>query len=439
MQDSVHLSARGGRLRAVGWPLTLPLPFGLARASDGTVEGPGRLRRAARSALAGRVAYVDEAGPPPVRLTASPPREPAIEAMVRSWLRTGTGVLAGLPLGERTGLVPFVASVLSAPALVVVPDTGAVAAWLRHLEPWFGARVGEARRSGERPAVALATLPFAARESDWIAQRAELLVVDGLEHGPLSQLRAVVDASVALSRLGLCARGDRADLPERCAGLGPVLADLDADPSALRVELRLPLEPPERERHDEAWSAFLSAFDRFAALRPSASFGEFVRTARTDVVLRPGLLAWHRAARAASFSVAKRACLDELLARHRGERVLVFTPDRESAYEVAARHAIAPVTAELPRAERDRALREFAAGRLRALVGPRLLETGVDEGAADVGIALAAPLSRAQRDARLARVRRGGRCYELTSQETAEVSRVARLARRLEPSIAPLH
>ncbi len=42
-----------------------------------------------------------------------------------------------------------------------------------------------------------------------------------------------------------------------------------------------------------------------------------------------------------------------------------------------------PSPAELPREERDRNLRGFCAGTLRALVGPRLLDTGVDDGSAD--------------------------------------------------------
>jgi hypothetical protein len=122
------------------------------------------------------------------------------------------------------------------------------------------------------------------------------------------------------------------------------------------------------------------AYDRFTALRPGAGFGTFVHEARAAPAWRPALLAWHRARRVAAWNAAKvqacRNCCSGIAAprcwRH---------ADRGSAYALAREHLVAPVTAELPRAERAALLAAFASGTQKVLVGPRLLDLGVTPGA----------------------------------------------------------
>jgi superfamily II DNA or RNA helicase len=137
------------------------------------------------------------------------------------------------------------------------------------------------------------------------------------------------------------------------------------------------------------------------------------------------------ALRIASWNEAKVAACAELLARHRGDQVLVFTPDRPSAYRLAREHLIAPITAELPRREREQLLACFRHGTLRCLCGPRLLDLGVPEATAAVGIVVGGGFGPHQRLAQQRRVRDGGIVYELVAAETAEVGRARRFARRL--------
>jgi hypothetical protein len=142
--------------------------------------------------------------------------------------------------------------------------------------------------------------------------------------------------------------------------------------------------------------------------------------------------------RTASWTAAKADAVARLLARHRPARMLLFTPDCASAYELARAHLIMPVTAELPRRERDAALAAFARGALRALVGPRLLETGAPEGLADVGVLIGCSMGLAQRRARCRRIAAAGICYELVSQDTLEVGRARRLRGAAPAATAPL-
>lgn len=114
------------------------------------------------------------------------------------------------------------------------------------------------------------------------------------------------------------------------------------------------------------------------------------KQAREDPEQRPALLAWHEALHLASWHAHKALLIADLLQRHRGERILVFTPDRASAYELARSHLIAPITAELPRTERQSTVDQFLDGTLRVLAGPRLLDLGVPNNSPTSGSSLSA-------------------------------------------------
>jgi superfamily II DNA or RNA helicase len=215
------------------------------------------------------------------------------------------------------------------------------------------------------------------------------------------------------------------------AWAGPLLQMVRHADGPRHVELHLPLAAAERSEHDAAWHEFLVAYDRFAALRPGTGFGTFVQQARGEPAWRPALLAWHKARKVAAWNFAKAQAIAPLLARHRGASVLVFTPDRGSAYAIAREHLVAPVTAELPRGERSALLAAFARGTQKVLVGPRLLDLGVPAGRADVGIVVGGGFGLRERRVRNNRVAPSGVVYELVAEATAEVGR----ARRFEASL----
>jgi hypothetical protein len=420
------LTFAAGELVVRGWPDGVAAPPLAVVRADGSLRGPARLRGSVRRTLAAAgVPFVDGTAPPPAALPAAAPAAPMLAALLRSCGSPAAGVLVGLALEVRGPLVHAAAERRSAPALVVVPDTGAVASWHRELAPRLGAALGEHR--GTAGAVTLATAAAAAADIGWLGGRHELLVVDTLELIQPARLAAVVDGSAALHRLGFAASAADCDLMQRGIGIGPVVAVHEPGAAPPCVELRLPLSVGERDAYEAAWHEFFAAFDRFGAMRPGAAFGDFVRWARGDETGRPGLLAWHRSLRAASWTEAKQGAVAMLLERHRGARVLLFTPDCETAYALARQHLVMPVTAELPRRERDAALLAFARGELRVLAGPRLLETGTPEGSADAGVLIGCSLGRAQRRARAQRVAATGVVYELVSLDTLEVGRAGRM------------
>src|SRR5690606_15974462 len=328
----------------------------------------------------------------------------------------GRGVAVGLPEDERHELTIAAIRWARAAALVVVRDSSAVRGWREALARCV--RVSE-----------VATAAEAARTMHWRACRHDLLVVDSPEQVPRAALVGIVDGSAACRRLGLVDDGGAAPLLDLSAMFGSVFTVVASAQRVRRVAMRVSLTAEERAEYDRAFDVFLCAYDRFAAARPGAGFATFVKEARADPRQRESLLAWHRARRIAWWNTGKSELVGALLARHRGARVLVFTPDRASAYELAREHLIAAVTAELPRREREGLLADFEAGRLRALAGPRMLELGVHEGAADVGILVAGGFGGVQRLARERRVAHGGIVYDLATDGPTEVGRLGRVPR----------
>ena len=426
----VVLDLHQGQLRVRGWPPTLPLLRGLDVADGGALRArPGLRARVRRTLHAAGVPFVDALQPPPLasdRLPACP--EPPPTAL-RPWREHGgAGLAIGLHEGERIDLVLAAAHRTRAACLVVVRDTGAVQAWESRL-----------RERGGCFAVAVHTLADALHRFAHRTWHHDLLVVDTAELLPTAALTALLDGSACAHTLGFATDAHHPAMPTWTAQFGPLLLVAEHAAPCSRVELHLPLTADERREHDAAWHTFLAAFDHFVAARPQAGFGTFVQQARQEPTLRPALLAWHRAQRLASWNAAKAAACDELLARHRADRVLVFTPDRASAYQLARAHLVAPITAELARGERARLLDDFRRGTLRCLVGPRLLDLGVSEGLADVGILVDGGLGERQRRARLRRIRAGGLAHELIAQDTAEVGRVRRFTRHAAPALAGDH
>ena len=428
--DLVH-----GELLVRDWPNTLRPPFGLVRTGS-ELRGHARLRRPVREALqTAGLAFQDHVAPPPLLLDDTPTAPEPTPSMLPCWLANdGRGIACCLPEATRLDFTISALRTRLQPALVVTRDSGAEINWTTTL-----AGHGLVARPGQRSAATVVTVAEAARTMHWRARRHDLLVVDRPEQMPLPAVLAVLDGSAALLRLGFVDAPDSRRLLRWCSSLGPVLGVVDAALRQQRIELHLPLPPADRIGYDEAWHTFLCVFDVFVAAQPNAGFGTFVQQARGDPKQRPGLFAWHRALQLASWNRNKADAVAELLARHRDERILVFTPDRRSTYELARTHLIAPVTAELPRRERQATLAAFAAGRLRTLAGPRLLDLGVPEGCADVGILVGGGYGRNQHHARCRRIATTGIVYELIALDTVEVGRAHRFGRSIAPATAVGH
>jgi superfamily II DNA or RNA helicase len=407
---------------------------------------PAHLHARLRAALDARgVRYTDScpaAGqpPPPAHVELRPYQEAALTA----WELAGRRGVVVLPTGSGKTRVALAAIArVGRPALCLVPTRVLLDQWARAIAETLSLDAGR-YGDGEQflGPVTVATFESAWRHMAELGQRFELLVVDEAHHFGAGLRDEALEMSLAPHRLGLTATPPRDRPGDRLDELvGPVIYELSVSQLAGQflapfdaVLLHVDLAPDERKEYeslDRTWQDVLAQFHRF---RPGATWEQFVREAgRTDEGRR-AIAAWRRSRTLLAFPRAKRSALGGLLARHADDRTLVFTGDNDTAYRVAREHLVMPITCDIKRRERERALARFRDGTLRALVSAQVLNEGIDVPDADVGIIVAGrggEREHVQRIGRLLRPRPGKRAtiYELVVRHTREV-RIAHRRRR---------
>jgi len=329
--------------------------------------------------------------------------------------------------------------------LCLVPTRALLTQWLTELSRLYAGPVGclgDGRR--DLQAVTVATFESAFRWMSRIGNEFDLLVVDEAHHFGCGARAEALEMCIASRRLGLSATPPIGLPLTRLEELvGPIVYELGVGDLAGkwlaafdRVVLRLGLNREERARYDQDYRLFSEVNRRFRALHPAGTWQEFVSAASQSTEGRAALHAWRRTRRLLGFTRAKAEAVASLLARHRQAKVLVFTADNSAAYAIAREHLIMPITCEIARRERERALAAFRDGSLRALVSARVLNEGIDVPDAEVAIIVGATQGErehVQRIGRLLRPSPGKRAtvYELVTLATSEARRAGERRRGL--------
>lgn len=363
--------------------------------------------------------------------------------------RQGRGVVA-LPTGAGKSLVGVLALCWAKrDSLVLVPTLDLMQQWYALLRLAFPEQdIGLIGGGYHEPTpLAVATYDSAARHIERLGNRYGMLIFDEVHHLPSEFYRCIAEFSLAPYRLGLSATPERTDgrhedlnelvgpivyrrQPEELAGdvlapfaIRPVYVELSADEQAL---YRQALE--ERNRFLQANRISLSSlagWSRFVMLSARSSEGR--RAMRAHRALR----------RIAHATPAKLRALSRILADHPADKLVVFTEDNATAYEISQRYLIPCLTHQTPIKERQFMLESFRAGGYRALVTSNVLNEGVDVPDAAVAVILSGSASRREFIQRLGRILRRGEgkqavLYEVVARETRE-ERVAERRRGALP------
>ena len=117
--------------------------------------------------------------------------------------------------------------------------------------------------------------------------------------------------------------------------------------------------------------------------------------------------------------------VDRLLQRHRGQRMIIFTNDNLTAYQISSLFLIPCITHQTKIKERRHLIGRFTDGSLPVLVTSRVLNEGVDLPAAEVAIVMSGTGTVREHVQRLGRILRPSKgkqamLYELVAQDTAE-------------------
>jgi superfamily II DNA or RNA helicase len=373
---------------------------------------------------------------------------PYQSAAIEAWELSGRRGIISLPTGSGKTRVAIAALArLGRSALCVAPTIALMEQWLGILEQNYKGPIGVLGDGKRRlEALTVATYESAYRQMASIGDRFAALVIDEAHHFGVGIRDESLEMSTAAIRIGLT--GTRPQDPnqiERISRLiGPVvyelaMTDLGGYIAPLeRTTWTVALTPEERLEYRMNAQLYQSFSTEYRRSNPGGRWQDFVKTAAKSEIGRRALKAWHAIGRLLAYTAEKKKRLGELLARHRGSRVLIFCADNASAYAIAREHLVMPITCEIDRKEREQAFASFAAGELRGLVSSRVLNEGVDLPDADLAIVVSAALGEREHLQRVGRVLRPGEgkralLYQLVAGGTLEVGRAERRNRGLHP------
>jgi superfamily II DNA or RNA helicase len=271
-----------------------------------------------------------------------------------------------------------------------------------------------------------------------------LVVVDEAHHVGGWCPSDILDMLIAPARLGLTATppaaplGVERDRSALAKSIGPTVYSLGID--ALRgtaladfdhTLIGVHLDAGERALYRKLRGEFSAFYAEQSRALPGMAWRDFLSAAQRSAAGRDALAAWRASRALLAYPQAKRTALRELLVKHRGDRVLIFTADNATAYAVARELLVVPITCDIGRAERTEMLGRFRSGESSVLVSSQVLDEGFDVPDAEVAIVVGGTASsrrHAQRIGRVLRPRPGkhANVYELAVADSAELRQVSR-------------
>jgi superfamily II DNA or RNA helicase len=387
-----------------------------------------------------RLSYEDTARnymPTPWHLRST--REPfphQLEALECWWKEGGRGVVV-LPTGTgKTFLALLAIAKAGRPSLVVTPTIDLLNQWYGEMKAAFGDPIGLlGGGSYELHPLTVTTYDSAYIHLERWGNRFGLLVFDECHHLPGETYLQAAVGSIAPFRLGLTATPERADGREHLLEwlIGPLVyrreikqlaGDFLAEYRTERLSVLLSAEDQER------YHTARDQYRRFVAecgisMACPSGWQRFLRESCRSAEGRAAFLAYREQKRLALAAPAKLQRLEELLQTHRDDRVLIFTYDNATVYQIARRFLVPAITHQTKTKERQQILERFHSGEYNVVVTSQVLNEGVDVPAANVGVILSGTGSIREHVQRLGRLLRkqGDKqalLYEVVTRDTAE-------------------
>lgn len=385
-----------------------------------------------------------------LRLT---PRSYQREA-VDAWLRArGRGIVV-LPTGAGKTVVAFDAIArLGVRTLVVVPTIELLRQWRAGIAEQLGLPLesvgiigGGERRTGDITVITYDSAAMPRRR----LERYGLLIFDEAHHLPAQSYATIARKAIAPWRLGLSATLERSDgrHQELAALIGPLVYSRDTEELSAQKHIAtyrerriyVDLTPEEEIRYE----ALMAEWRWYLATRRSqlgsgpGMFAELIRRSGFEPEARRALRAHAEARLVALNATAKIGAIEDILQRHRGDKVIVFSEYVDMVDRISRALLLPAITYRTPSAERRAILEGFRSGALTKLATGRVLNEGVDVPDANVAIIASGSASMREYVQRLGRVLRPkpgeALLYELISRRTTErnAARRRRPARRKE-------
>ena len=357
-------------------------------------------------------------------------------ASIEAWKANKKNGVIVLPTGAgKTHVATMAIELCKRQTLVVVPTLDLMNQWYDLLLTTFNAEIGLIGGGFfEIGAITVTTYASAFRHQERLGNQFGLVIFDECHHLPSEGYKYAAEFAIAPFRLGLSAtpeRGDEGDgLLRELVGdfvfrleaqelAGEYLADYAVE----RIEVELSEEERaayQRER------AIYTDFKR----RKNLPYGQegwrlfLIHSAKSEEGRR-AMLAYRNQKKIALGTDSKMRVLQELLIRHKNDKVLIFTAENEMVYQISKDFLIPAITHETNVKERKFWLDAFNRGDVLALATSKVLNEGVNIPDASVAIILSGSGSSREHIQRLGRILRKkddkqAILYEVVARNTSE-------------------
>ncbi len=366
-----------------------------------------------------------------------PPRDHQQQAL-QAWREQDCRGVVSMPTGSgKSYLAVMAIEMLQRPAIIVVPTIDLMQQWASVLEKFFQIEVGMlGGGSKEVRNITVSTYDSAVIHMEFIGNKFGLAVYDECHHLPGPVNRQAAAMCLAPFRLGLSATPEREDGENDVLWnmIGPLAEEIHIDELEGHIlapyqtrQFKLSLDPDEEERYNAAralYTGFLKG--NGISFRQRSDWQKFLGLC----AMRPGgrkvFEAYQEQRRIARRGRAKLRKIWELIQHHRGARIIIFTAENDTAYEIGRQFLLPVITHRTKAAERKVMLDKFRSGDWPVLVTSRVLNEGVDVPEANVGIVVSGSAGTREHVQRLGRIlRAAGKkqavLYELISAGTSEV------------------
>ena len=399
-----------------------------------------RYRQIVSQLLAHNIPYQDNARQftvEPFALQKTLPPYPYQMEAIDAWHANGKRGVISLPTGAgKTYIAVMLIAETQRPTLVHVPTIDLMHQWYAVLREYFGTEVGlYGGGYHELASLTVTTYQSAVMHAPYYGNRFGMAIFDECHHLPGQQYQYTAISSIAPFRLGLTATPERTDggetrlysLVGECCYEAKVQELSGKTLSPYRVvTIAVEMEDTERVRYEEARRTYLD-FLKKAHINMGAGRGwqTFLWKSSQTAEGREAFKAYLTQKQLSFASTTKQEWVWKLIQRHRGARMLIFTQDNTTAYQLGVRFFLPVLTHQTKLKERNAFLENFRNGTYSILVTSKVLNEGVDVPEANVAIIVSGSGSvreHVQRLGRILRKREGKQAvlYELISKETGE-------------------
>ena len=356
---------------------------------------------------------------------------------LEAWLKSGRRGLVVLPTGAGKSYIAELAIwKAKRSALVVAPTIDLMNQWYDLLTTSFQRPVGIVGGGyHDVEDLTVTTYDSSYIHMERLGNRFGLIIFDEAHHLPGPTYAQAAEMALAPWRLGLTAT------PERPDGQHALL-DILIGPCVYRKRIKelagqylaeyttVPVHVPLSEEDAEEYHQERKIYKDFTwsqGIRMGSRHGwsDFLKKASSSREGRRAFRAYRRQRQIALAHSGKIQKVEDLLRRHARDRVIVFTNDNDTVYEISRRFLLPCITHKTPTRERKLILERFNAGTYPCLVTSKVLNEGVNVPEANIAIVLSGSGTVREHVQRLGRILRRqpdkhATLYELITSDTVE-------------------